>query len=175
MAIEKGLYSAPMGLDDEMEDQFEGEMSDGELEIEIIDPEAVILDDGSMEITLIPDVETADMADFNANLAEFMDEGDLRELSQDLVGLIELGFRGRSAVARIAHRSAPGHGGQLTGLQIEPADTVIGHLGDVERIFRPDFHAEGSADVRPRGGAGVAVVFRLPGATDGLDGAGGCG
>jgi hypothetical protein len=78
-----------MGLDDEMEDQLEGELPGEELEIEIIDPEAVILDDGSMEITLIPDVETADLADFGANLAEFLDEGDLRELSQDLVGLIE--------------------------------------------------------------------------------------
>lgn len=95
MAIEKGLYSAPMGLDDEMEDQLEGEMPDGELEIEIIDPEAVILDDGSMEITLIPDVETVDMADFGANLAEFLSEGDLRELSQDLVGLIEADIESR--------------------------------------------------------------------------------
>ena len=36
-----------------MEDVVEAEGAD--LEIEIIDPEAVILDDGSMEITLIPD------------------------------------------------------------------------------------------------------------------------
>jgi hypothetical protein len=89
MDIEKGLYGAPMGLDDELEDQMEGENPESELEIEIIDPEAVVFDDGSMEITLIPDAETADLADFDANLAEFIEEGDLRELSNDLVGLIE--------------------------------------------------------------------------------------
>ena len=99
MAIEKGIYSAPMGLDDELEDQLEGEMEGeeggNELEIEIIDPEAVILDDGSMEITLIPGVETADMAEFDANLADFMSDGDLRELSEDLVGLIEADINSR--------------------------------------------------------------------------------
>jgi hypothetical protein len=40
------------------------------LEIEIIDPEAVILDDGSMEIMLVPDAEEADLAEFGANLAD---------------------------------------------------------------------------------------------------------
>ena len=45
MAIEKGLYAAPEGLEEE---QGEG------LEIEIVDPEMVTLDDGSMEITIVP-------------------------------------------------------------------------------------------------------------------------
>jgi hypothetical protein len=92
MAIEKGLYSAPMGLDD---DEMEGMGPEAELEIEIIDPEAVILDDGSMEITLIPDAEMSDMAEFDANLAEFMDERDLRALSDDLTGLIEADIQSR--------------------------------------------------------------------------------
>ena len=92
MAIEKGIYSAPMGLDD---DEMEGMEPESALEIEIIDPEAVILDDGSMEVVLFPDVEPVDEADFGANLAEFMDEGDLRELSQDLVGLIEADINSR--------------------------------------------------------------------------------
>jgi hypothetical protein len=92
MAIEKGLYSAPMGLND---DEMEGMDLESELEIEIIDPEAVILDDGSMEITLIPDAEMSDMAEFDANLAEFMDERDLRSLSDDLTGLIEADIQSR--------------------------------------------------------------------------------
>jgi hypothetical protein len=92
MAIEKGLYSAPMGLDD---DEMEGMGPEAELEIEIIDPEAVILDDGSMEITLIPDAKMSDMAEFDANLAEFMDERDLRLLSDDLTGLIEADIQSR--------------------------------------------------------------------------------
>ena len=86
MAIEKGIYSAPEGIEDE-EMEMEGQEVD--LDIEIVDPESVTLSDGSMEITLVPDAEESDMADFDANLADFMEDGDLRELSDDLVGLIE--------------------------------------------------------------------------------------
>lgn len=86
MAIEKGIYSAPEGVADEemgMEGQEVG------LDIEIVDPESVTLSDGSMEITLIPDAEVVNMGDFDANLADFMEDSDLRSLSDDLVGLIE--------------------------------------------------------------------------------------
>lgn len=84
MAIEKGIFSAPLGMDEEME---EGQEVD--LDIEIVDPESVTLSDGGMEVTLVPDAGLSDMADFNANLADFMEDGDLRTLSDDLVGLIE--------------------------------------------------------------------------------------
>ena len=84
MAIEKGIFSPPLGMDEEMESGQEVD-----LDIEIVDPEAVTLSDGSMEVTLIPDAGIADMADFNANLADFMEDSDLRELSDDLVGLVE--------------------------------------------------------------------------------------
>ena len=86
MAIEKGMYSAPMGLEDE---EMETEGQELDLEIEIVDPESVTLENGDMEITLIPDAELSDMADFDVNLADVMEEGDLQELSDDLVGLIE--------------------------------------------------------------------------------------
>ena len=89
MAIEKGLYSAPDGMDDIAE-------ADGSsLEIEIIEPEAVILDDGSMEITLIPDAEMTDMMSFDINLAEVLDESHLQEISGELTGLIESDIDGR--------------------------------------------------------------------------------
>ena len=83
MAIEKGLYSAPEGIDEEMQGE-----EVGELDIEIIDPEAVILDDGSMEITLIPDAEVSDVLEFDINLAEVLDDSHLREISNDVVGLV---------------------------------------------------------------------------------------
>lgn len=86
MAIEKGIYSAPEGVADE-EMGMEGQEVD--LDIAIVDPESVTLSDGSMEITLIPDAEVVDMGDFDANLADFMEDSDLRSLSDDLVGLIE--------------------------------------------------------------------------------------
>ena len=59
MAIEKGLYAAPEGLEDSITDMEEMEVP--EMEIEIVDPESVTLSDGSMEITIIP----GDEADFS--------------------------------------------------------------------------------------------------------------
>ena len=37
-----------------IEEEVEGEEGDQELEIEIVDPEMVTLDDGSVEITIVP-------------------------------------------------------------------------------------------------------------------------
>ena len=94
MAIEKGLYAAPQGIDDLLEgemveDDMMGDVLEGGLEIEIVDPESVTLSDGSMEITLIPDGNEADLMAFDANLAEALDDNDLQGLAQDLVGLID--------------------------------------------------------------------------------------
>ena len=85
MAIEKGLYQAPAGMDEEMP---EGDMPQADLEIEIVDPEMVTLDDGSVEITIIPGQESGDMS-FDGNLAEAMEEGDLASLAEELIGLID--------------------------------------------------------------------------------------
>ena len=57
------------------------------IEIEIEDPEAVSIGIDGLEIELTPEPETAD--DFDANLAEFMDEGDLQSLASDLMGDVE--------------------------------------------------------------------------------------
>ena len=57
------------------------------LEIEIENPESVTLSDGSMEITIVPD--GPDEMDFDANIAEFLDEGALQNLSGELVGEVE--------------------------------------------------------------------------------------
>ena len=75
--IDKSLSQAPQGLEAMA-------MGQPDLSIEIENPESVTLDDGSMEITIIPGKETND--EFNDNLAEDMDEGQLTELSGDLVG-----------------------------------------------------------------------------------------
>jgi hypothetical protein len=75
--IDKSVSQAPKGLE-------ELAMGQPDLSIQIEDPESVTLDDGSMEITIIPGKETDD--EFNANLAEEMDEGQLNQLSGDLVG-----------------------------------------------------------------------------------------
>lgn len=79
MAIEKGLYQAPMGIE---EDEAP------ELEIDIVNPEMVTLDDGSVEITIIPGMEDDDEDSdipFDANLAEYMDASEIMQLAGDLI------------------------------------------------------------------------------------------
>jgi hypothetical protein len=85
MAIEKGLYSAPEGIDDEMME----EGAEVALDIEIVDPEMVTLDDGSVEITLIPSEGLDEPTEFGDNLAEFMSDNTLSLLANDLVGLVD--------------------------------------------------------------------------------------
>ena len=63
-------------------------MPQPDLEIEVVNPDMVTLDDGSVEITLIPGAEPTDMP-FEGNLAEVMEENDLARLSEDLIGLID--------------------------------------------------------------------------------------
>jgi hypothetical protein len=77
MAIDKALNQAPLGLTEEMS-------SEPDLEIEIEDPESVSIKTGGLEIELEPGKEYSD--EFNANLAEEMDEGELTELAGDLIG-----------------------------------------------------------------------------------------
>jgi hypothetical protein len=76
--IDKSLAQAPQGLE-------ELAMGKPDLSIEIENPESVTLDDGSMEITIVPGKDVAG-DEFNANLADDMDEGQLTELSGDLIG-----------------------------------------------------------------------------------------
>ena len=72
--MDKGLYQAPLGM----------EMEEGpELEIEIEDPEEVNIGLGDIEIQLRPEKETADT--FDANLAEYMDNGALSGLANELI------------------------------------------------------------------------------------------
>jgi hypothetical protein len=78
MSIEKSLYQAPVGLDSIVEEP---------IEIEIVDPESVSIGIGGMEIEIEPSKETAE--DFDANLAEYMSEGELTEIAGDLIGDFE--------------------------------------------------------------------------------------
>ena len=81
MAIDKALGQAPLGLD------LEEMMDEPALEIEIEDPEAVRIGIDGKPILEIEQVEVED--DFNANLAEEMDEDDLTQLCNDLIGEFE--------------------------------------------------------------------------------------
>jgi len=86
MAIEKGLYSAPEGIDEEL---LEGEEAESAIEIEVVDPEAVMIDADGIEIALVPDEGIDEFVEFDANLAEHLDEAVLNELSEEVLGLVE--------------------------------------------------------------------------------------
>ena len=78
MAISKGLYQAPQGISDLMDSP-----SEEAIEIEIENPDEVNIGLDGIEINLKPEKETA--KDFDANLAEYMDDGELDSLGQELV------------------------------------------------------------------------------------------
>ena len=80
MAIEKGMYQAPQGINGE---------DVSALEVEIVNPDMVTLDDGGMEVTIIPEPEGAMMGEFNENIAEVLEEGQLGGIANDLLGLID--------------------------------------------------------------------------------------
>lgn len=70
--MEKSLYAMPRGLD-----------AGPDMEIEIEDPEAVNIGIGDLEIQIGPEPKTSD--DFDANLAEYIDDNVLQSLGMDLI------------------------------------------------------------------------------------------
>jgi len=87
MAIDKALNRAPLGL-------IGDEISQGpEIEIEIENPDAVRVGvDGEPILEIEKGVEAED---FNVNLAEEMDEGELTELAGDLLGDLDTDLSSR--------------------------------------------------------------------------------
>ena len=84
MAIEKGLYDLPEGI----EGMEEGEAM---IAIDVMSDEGVevVLEDGSVEITFGEEIEGLDDAPFDANLAEYLDDQALTKLAADLVGSVD--------------------------------------------------------------------------------------
>ena len=77
MAIEKALYQLPQGIEALAAEE-------PEIEIEIEDPESVTIGVDGLEIEIEPTKETDE--DFDANLAEYMSEGELTSLAGELIG-----------------------------------------------------------------------------------------
>ncbi len=78
--FDKAMFQQPRGLEDLAEDI-------DPIEIEIVDPEEVSIKVGDMEIEIEPGEPTID--DFDANLAEFLDDGELQTLAGELAGDID--------------------------------------------------------------------------------------
>lgn len=93
MAIERSLYEMPQGIPtDEFGVEIEMDMGPAGAEI-------VMLEDGSAEITLSPEDSEGDTdidsAPFDANLAEYIDDGVLLTLANDLVGSVQSDINSR--------------------------------------------------------------------------------
>ena len=79
MAMEKSLYSAPQGIDQEL--------GEPDLEITIEDPESVSIGIDGLQIDIEPEEESDQ--DFDANLAEYIPDSELSGLANDLVDAYE--------------------------------------------------------------------------------------
>ena len=103
--IDKALFQQPTGI------EAAGAMEEP-IEIEIIDPEAVNIDMGDLEISIEKGEPSID--DFDANLAEFIDESVLALMIDELVADIE-----NDRNSRKEWEKAYVTGLKLLGLQIE--------------------------------------------------------
>ena len=86
MAVEKGLFQAPKSVEEEDTEQ---------LEIEIVNPDMVTLDDGSMEVTIMPGAEGISTGAFDENIAENMEEDQLAAVADELLGNIDSDLESR--------------------------------------------------------------------------------
>ena len=105
--VDKALYQQPMGIDALAQDE-------APLEIEIVDPEEVNIGIDGMEISLIPNKKEPTGEDFDANLAEYMDDGDIQSMAGDLDADIS-----NDKSSRKEWEKAYVDGLKLLGLQIE--------------------------------------------------------
>lgn len=103
--IDKALFQQPAGLE-----ELAGEQEP--IEIEIVDPEAVHIDMGDVEI----DIEKGEpsIGDFDANLAEYLSEGELSSLVSELDSDVD-----NDKNSRKEWEKAYVTGLKLLGLQIE--------------------------------------------------------
>jgi len=101
--IDKALYQQPQGISDLAQNEEP-------LEIEIVDPEAVHIHAGDMDITMMPGEDD----EFNKNLAEDMDEGAMDAMVGDLADDIS-----NDKASRKDWEKAYTEGLKLLGLQYE--------------------------------------------------------
>jgi len=80
MAIDKSLYAAPQGLDS----LAAMDEATPDIEIEIENPDGVRIGMDGMEIDIAPGKKSDE--DFDANLAEYIEEDELESLANELIG-----------------------------------------------------------------------------------------
>ena len=86
MSIEQSLSQAPLGLDSLIDN------NEPDVEIKIVNPEDVEIGVDGVVIDLMPEPEEMD---FDSNLAESMNEGELQKLATEIVGLVDADINAR--------------------------------------------------------------------------------
>ena len=141
MAIEKGIYSAPMGVEEESEGS--------ELEIEIVDPEEVTLSDGSVEITLMPENDRE--SEFDDNLADDLDENELNGIAATLLEMVDSDIESRKEWADIYVKGLDTLGFKYED-RMEPWENACGVYSTVLAEAAIRFQAEAMSETFPAAG-----------------------
>ena len=145
MAIDKGLYQAPKGIQ-ELADELEPDIT-----VEVEDPEAVHIGMDGLEIDIEKMDETDGSEEFNANLAEDIGDGELATLSAELAHDIDNDLSSRKDWEKMYK-----DGITLLGLKfeerVEPWDGACGvfHPMITEAVVR--FQAEAIMETFPAKG-----------------------
>jgi hypothetical protein len=149
MAIEKPMTPNEIGLVGE--DALEQE---SELEIEIVNPDAITIEeeDGSVTIVLDPEMQEDIVGpSHDSNLAEFMDDSELEKIASELVDQFHTDRESRKDWARTYVK-----GLDLLGLKIEDRDQPwpgacgVFHPVLLEAVIR--FQAQAVTEIFPAGG-----------------------
>ena len=145
MAIEKSLYVTPEGVGVEEESS--------EMQIGIVNPDMVTLDDGSVEVTLVPEegLEETMGAPFDANLAEYLDDGTLTELSSELIGHVEADTSSRKEWADSFVKGLDVLGFKYEE-RVEPWEDACGVYSNVLAEAAIRFQAEAMSETFPAAG-----------------------
>jgi hypothetical protein len=145
MAIERSLYTTPEGMEVEEETS--------EMEIGIVNPDMVTLDDGSVEVTLVPEsgLEETMGAPFDANLAEYLDDGTLTELSSELIGHVEADTSSRKEWADSFVKGLDVLGFKYEE-RVEPWEDACGVYSNVLAEAAIRFQAEAMSETFPAAG-----------------------
>ena len=148
MAIERRLN----GMGESIEGNT-GEIGlDEVLEIEIEEPEILTLDDGSVEVTLIAEgEEDIASAPFDANLAEYLEDGQLAELSSELVASVESDTQSRREWADTFVKGLEVLGFNYEN-RTEPWENACGVYSTVLAEAAIRFQAEAMSETFPAGG-----------------------
>lgn len=158
MAIDKSLYGMPEGLDEELAGMGAmGAMGepDATIKMDIATdentPVVVELEDGGVEISFGEEVEDIDTAPFDANLADYLDDKQLQEISSDLSEFVETDMEARSDWADSYVRGLDVVGFRYEE-RTEPWENACGVFSTVlaEAVIR--FQAEAMSETFPAAG-----------------------